>query len=105
MPPLTDLGGHLGRFAVQIDAAQSHGGSASLRHWYSFHWHIIPNLGTDLLMQALAPHVGLEPALKVIVIAVAVLQAAGFLMLARVVHGHLPPTALLALPLVYSYPF
>jgi len=105
MPPLTDLGGHLGRFAVQIDAAQAGGGSAMLRQWYSFHWHVIPNLGTDLLEQALAPHMGLEPALKAIVIAIVVLQAAGFLMLARVVHRHVPPTALLVLPLVYGYPF
>lgn len=101
MPPLTDLGGHLGRFAVQLDG----GASASLRAWYSFHWSVIPNLGTDLLMQALAPHMGLEPALKAIVMAIVVLQVGGFLMLARVVHGHVPPTALLALPLVYSYPF
>ncbi|MDP9056360.1 MAG: hypothetical protein M3N34_03360 [Pseudomonadota bacterium] len=105
MPPLTDLGGHLGRFAVQIDAAQINGGAASLRGWYSFHWHVIPNLGTDLLIQALAPQMGLEPALKAIVVIIVVLQAAGFLMLARLVHGHVPPTALLALPLVYSYPF
>jgi hypothetical protein len=101
MPPLTDLGGHLGRFAVQIDG----GASAALRQWYSFHWTVIPNLGTDLLMQLLAPHIGLEPALKAIVIAIVVIQAAGFLTLARIVHGQVPPTALLALPLVYGYPF
>ncbi len=100
-PPLTDLGGHLGAFAVQIDG----GKSASLAQWYSFRWTAIPNLGTDLLMQLLAPHMGLEPALKAIAIAIVVVQAAGFLVLARVVHGHVPPTALLALPLVYGYPF
>ena len=101
MPPLTDLGGHLGRFAVQIDG----GVTASLRQWYSFHWHVIPNLGTDLLMQLLAPRMGLEPALKAIVIGIVLVQTAGFLMLAKIVHGHVPPTALLALPLVYGYPF
>jgi hypothetical protein len=100
LPPLTDLGGHLGRFAVQVDG----GASASLRQWYSLKWTVIPNLGVDLLMQVLAPHMGLEPALKAIVIGIVVAQAAGFLMLARLVHGHVPPTALLALPLVYSYP-
>ncbi len=101
LPALTDLGGHLGGFAVQLDG----GASAALRQWYSFRWTVIPNLGTDLLMQVLAPHLGLEPALKAIVIAIVVIQAAGFLVLARVVHGHVPPTALLALPLVYGYPF
>lgn len=101
MPPLIDLGGHLGGFAVQLDG----GLSASLRQWYSFHWTVIPDLGTDLLMQVLAPHLGLEPALRGIVIAIIVVQVAGFLVLAKVVHGHVPPTALLALPLAYSYPF
>ena len=101
MPLLTDLGGHLGRFAVQVDG----GSSTALRQWYGFHWTVIPNLGTDLLMQVLAPHMGLEPALKFVVVTIVVLQAGGFLALARVVHGHVPPTALLALPLVYGYPF
>ena len=101
MPPLTDLGGHLGGIAVQIDG----GATASLRQWYSFHWGVIPNLGVDLLMQALAPAIGLEPAMKAIVIGIVVAQAAGLLGLARVVHGKVPPTTLLALPLIYSYPF
>jgi hypothetical protein len=100
LPALTDLGGHLGRFAVQIDG----GASPSLRQWYSFHWGLIPNLGTDLLMQLLAPRMGLEPALKAIVIAIPVIQTAGFLLLARVVHGQVTPTTLLALPLAYGYP-
>lgn len=99
--PLTDLGGHLGRFTVQIDG----GRSAGLRQWYSFDWALIPNLGSDLLMQALAPWLGVEPALKMIVIAIVALQASGFLVLARAAHGRIPPTALFALPLVYSYPF
>ena len=104
MPPLTDLGGHLGGFAVQMNGARGPA-DAALGQWYSFHWHLIPNLGTDLLMQLLAPVMGLEPALKTITIAIALLQAGGFLTLAKVVHGRLPPTTLLALPLVYSYPF
>lgn len=101
MPPLIDLGGHLGRFAVQLDG----GASASLRQWYSFHWDLIPNLGTDLLMQVLAPVLGLEPALKWIVVAIPALQIAGWLLLARAAHGYVPPTVLFAVPLAYSYPF
>lgn len=99
--PLTDVGGHVGRFAVQLDGGQS----ADLRQWYSFRWGLIPNLGTDLLMQVLAPWLGLEPALKAIVVGIVLLQTAGFLLVARAAHGRIPPTALLALPLVYSYPF
>jgi hypothetical protein len=101
LPPLTDLGGHLGRYAVQIDA----GRSADLSRWYSFHWDLLPNLGVDLLMQFMAPLFGLEPALMVIVVAIPVLQVSGFLMLARVVHGRISPLTLFALPLAYSYPF
>ena len=101
MPPLIDLGGHLGRFAVQVDG----GRSADLRQWYSFHWDLIPNLGCDLLMQVLAPVLGLEPALKAIVMAIPVIQCAGFLLLARAAHGYVPATTLFALPLAYSYPF
>lgn len=101
MPLLVDLGGHLGRFAVQTDG----GASPILRQWYSFHWGLIPNLGTDLLMQVLTPWLGLEPALRLIVTAIPGLQIAGWLLLAKTVHGRLPPTALFALPLAYGYPF
>lgn len=99
--PLTDVGGHLGRFTVQLDA----GRSADLRQWYGFAWDLIPNLGIDLLIEVLGPWLGLEPALKAIVIGIAALQAGGFLTLARAAHGRVPPTALFALPLIYSYPF
>jgi hypothetical protein len=101
MPLLVDLGGHLGRFAVQTDE----GASPVLRQWYSFHWGMIPNLGTDLLVQALTPRLGLEPALRLVVTAIPGLQIAGWLLLARAVHGRVPPTTLFALPLAYGYPF
>jgi hypothetical protein len=101
MPLLVDLGGHLGRFAVQTDG----GASPILRQWYSFHWGLVPNLGTDLLVQVMSPWLGLEPALRLIVTAIPGLQIAGWLLLARAVHGRVPPTALFALPLAYGYPF
>lgn len=99
--PLTDLGGHLGRYAVQLDA----GHSAVLAQWYSFRWRLIGNLGVDLLMQELSPLMGLEPALKAVVTAIPVLQVGGFLFLSRVVHDRVTPMTLFALPLVYGYPF
>jgi hypothetical protein len=101
LPPLTDLGGHLGRYAIQVDA----GRSADLRQWYSFQWDLLPNLGVDLLVHWLAPLLGLERALTIIVMAIPVIQVAGFLMLARVVHGRVTPFTLFALPLAYGYPF
>jgi hypothetical protein len=100
-PPLTDLPGHMGRYAVQIGLK----GDPVLGQWYDFKWALIGNLGMDLLVQALAPIFGLEPTVKALVMAVPVLQAAGLLLVAREVHGRVPPTALFALPLTYAYPF
>jgi hypothetical protein len=98
--PLIDLGGHLGRYAIQLD----NGATPVLRQWYSFQWDLLPNLGVDLLVQAFAPVLGLEPTVKLIVISIPLLQVAGWLLIARAAHGHIPPTALFALPLAYSQP-
>jgi len=98
--PLTDLGGHLGHFAVQVD----HGRSADLARWYGFRWNLIPNLGVDLLMEALAPALGLEPALRLVAAAIPALQVLALLCLSRTLHGRITPLALCALPLAYCYP-
>ena len=98
--PLTDLSGHLGRYAVQID----HGKSADLAQWYSFQWNLIPNLGVDLLVEWLSPYLGLEPSVRLVATAIPVLQVLGILCLSRSVHGRITPLALFALPLAYSYP-
>jgi hypothetical protein len=101
IPPLVDLLGHLGRYRVELDV----GHSPSLQQYYSFHWAAIGNLGVDLLIKVLGPLIGLEPAVKLIVIAIPPLTVAGFLWVAREVHGRLPPTALFAIPFVYGHPF
>jgi hypothetical protein len=46
-----------------------------------------------------------EAATKLIIIAIAMLGTAGFLAIARQVHGRIPPTAFFALPLIWSLPF
>ena len=101
IPPLVDLPGHMGRYRVQLDA----GRHPWLADWYGFRWALIGNLGVDLLVQAFAPLVGLELAVKGIVLAIPVLAAVGLLWIAREAHGRVPPTALFALPLVYNFPF
>ncbi|UIJ45304.1 hypothetical protein LZK98_20055 [Sphingomonas cannabina] len=101
VPPLVDLPGHMARYRVQL----SHGQYPWLTEWYNFRWSLIGNLGVDLLIIPLAPVVGLEFAVKLIVMAIPALIALGFLWIAREVHGRIPPTALFALPLAYSYPF
>ncbi|GGY91456.1 hypothetical protein ACFSTD_18715 [Novosphingobium colocasiae] len=104
-PPLTDLPAHMARFMVQLDA----GRSPDIARWYSFHWNLIPNLGTDLLAQALVPLIGLEPTMKAIALLIVILQVSGYLRVAKAAHGlpggAVPITALLALPLAYGNPF
>lgn len=101
IPPLADLLGHMGRYRVQLDLADS----ASLQRFYDFHWAAIGNLGVDVLVEALAPLIGLEVAVKLIVLSIPPLTVAGFLWVAREVHGRVPPTALFALPFAYGFPF
>lgn len=101
LPPLADLPGHMGRWHIAMTLHDS----ADLQRYYDYRWAVIPNLGMDLLVPALASIVGLEFATKLAVIAIPVLTAAGLLWTAREAHGRVPPTALFALPLVYAWPF
>jgi hypothetical protein len=101
IPPLVDLFGHMGRYRVELDV----GRSPSLAQYYGYHWAAIGNLGVDLLVKLLAPLLGLELSVKLIVLAIPPLTAAGFLWVAREVHGRVPPTAYFTLPFIYGYPF
>jgi hypothetical protein len=101
IPPLVDLLGHMGRYRVQLDI----GRSPWLHLYYGFHWAAIGNLGVDLLVMPVGRLIGLEPAVKLIVLAIPPLTVGGFLWVAREVHGRIPATALFALPFVYSHPF
>ena len=101
IPPLVDLVGHMGRYRVELDLAHS----ASLQQFYGFHWAAIGNLGVDSLVKLLGPVLGLEPAVKLIVLTIPPLTVAGFLWVAREVHGRIPPTAWFAVPFVYGHPF
>lgn len=101
IPPLVDLLGHMGRYRVELDL----GSSPSLQRYYDFHWAPIGNLGVDLLVLPLGRWIGLEAAVKLIVLAIPPLTVAGFLWVAREVHHRLPPTALFAIPFAYSHPF
>jgi hypothetical protein len=101
IPPLVDLPGHMARYRVQLDRDQF----PWLNDWYDFRWQLIGNLGFDLLIEPLAPILGLELAVKMIVFTIPPMTAVGFLWIAREVHGRIPATALFALPLAYNYPF
>ena len=101
VPPLLDLPGHMGRYRVQLDLAAA----PALQQFYAFEWRLIGNLGVDLLVGLLAPVLGLELTVKLIVLAIPVLTVGGLLWIAREVHGRVPPTALFAVPFAYNFPF
>ena len=101
VPPLVDLLGHMGRYRVELDLDHS----AWLQRYYDYHWAAIGNLGVDLLVIPLGKLFGLELAVKLIVLAIPPLTAAGFLWVAREVHGRVPPTAFFAMPFIYGFPF
>lgn len=100
VPPLVDLPGHMGRYRVMLAE-----GNSPLLKWYEFRWALIGNLGVDLLVYPLAKLIGLEPAVKLIVMIIPPLTVAGFLWVAREVHGRLPATAAFALPFAFGHPF
>jgi len=58
-----------------------------------------------LLVIPLERLVGLETAVKIIVLSIPPLTVVGLLWVAKEVHGRIPPTALFAIPFVYGYPF
>src|SRR5881398_53823 len=101
VPPLVDLLGHMGRYRVELDLSRS----PFLGRYYDYHWAPIGNLGVDLLIIPLGKFLGLEAAVKLIVLAIPPLTAAGFFWVAREVHGRIPPTVFFALPFIYGYPF
>ena len=101
IPPLNDVPGHLGRFEIQLNLANSQ----LLQRYFDFRWTLVGNLGTDLLVQLLAPVMGLEPAVKLIIIAIPPLTVAGLLWTAKEIHGRVPPTTLFAIPFIYNFAF
>ena len=101
VPPLVDLLGHMGRYRVELDLHRS----PWLQQYYDYHWAAIGNLGIDLLIIPLGKLLGLEAAVKLIVILIPPLTAIGMLWVSREVHGRVSPTAFFALPFIYGFPF
>jgi len=91
----------MGRYRVQLDLATS----PDLQQYFGFDWQVIGNLGVDLLVEMLAPLIGLEAAVKLIILAIPPLTTAGLFWVAYEVHGRIPPTAMFAAPFAYCFPF
>ncbi|HEY7809473.1 MAG TPA: hypothetical protein VIA98_03725 [Allosphingosinicella sp.] len=101
LPPLTDLPGHMGRYRIALDLA----GSPTLQQFYHFRWALVPNLGADLLVVPLAALFGLEAATKIVALLIPALTTGGFLWVSKEAHGRATPGVLLAVPLIYGFPF
>jgi len=101
VPPLLDLPSHMASYKVAIDLEKS----LMLQRYFAFDWHVIGNLGVDLLMMPLGYVFGVEIATKIVAVAVPTLTAVSFLLIARNIHGHIPSTAYTAVPIAYNYPF
>lgn len=98
-PPAPDFYGHLGRYYVLL-----HSGEPSLARYYQVHWHLMGNMGADLLAVMLGRFLGVDIAARLILAMVPALTAAGILWLSKLVHGRVQPTAVAALALIYSMP-
>jgi hypothetical protein len=101
IPPLIDLPAHMGRYHIALHGADA----PMLARSFSFQWQLIGNLAVDLLVMPLGSLLGVELATKYLVIATVFVSAVGLIWLAREVHGHVPPTVLFVLPLIYNWPF
>ena len=102
VPPLVDLPGHIGRYRVQLDLESSPDAAAILRLRMAADRQSRRRFARPGCSRRL---IGLEPAVKLIVLTIPPLTAAGLLWVAYEVHGRIPPTALFALPFAYNFPF
>lgn len=100
IPVLPDLFTHIGRYHVMI-----HPADPWLRQYYAVDWHIMGNLGVDVLMMLLGPLMGSEQAAFFITGCIPPVMIWGLYRLARARFGHVPAPAYLALLPVYSFTF
>ena len=101
LPPLIDLLGHMGRYHIQLNL---HDNPALQANW-DYHWRLIGNLGSDLLMEPLGRIFGVERGAVVLAGLILVLMISGMARLARAAHGSLPATAWAAFPFAMAYPW
>lgn len=101
LPPLIDLLAHMGRYHVQLNLADN----PVLQRYWGFEWRLLGNLGGDLLMEPLGRAFGVERGALILAALLPPLMIWGMVRLARVVHGHVPPTTWAAFPFALAYPW
>ncbi|MEG3176352.1 hypothetical protein U1872_08935 [Sphingomonas sp. RB3P16] len=100
IPSMPDWPGHVGRYHVMLAA----GRSPLLNHFYVFDWHLVGNLGVDLLVRAIGPSLGAERAAWLITATLPVLTIAGIVLVARAADRRVGPAAAIAACLVFGNP-
>lgn len=97
-PSMTDWPGHVGRYHVMLE----HGRGTPLDRYYAFDWHLVGNLGVDLVVAVLGPLLGVERAAWAVSALLAPLAIVGIVAAARAAHGRVGPGAALACLLVFG---
>jgi hypothetical protein len=100
IPPLTDVPGHMASAAVAAYA-----GDPALARLLGFHWHILPNLGTDIIVTLLQRMIGITRAFWIVSAIIPPSLAAGIFMIARRLNPRGAAAIPWALIFIYSYPF
>ena len=99
IPPLTDLPGHMGSSAVAAYA-----NDPAFARLMAYHWHLVPNLGTDIIVAALQPVLGITRAYWLVAAILPLLLVAGIMAIARVLNSNGAAATPWALIFVYSFP-
>jgi hypothetical protein len=95
-PPLHDYAGHLARIHIM----HSIGESEFLQRYYEYHWGLRHNMGTDLLIFALAHIMPIEMAGRLVVALIPTLTFVGLALVRLKVHGRIDSLILLSAPFV-----
>lgn len=101
LPPLIDLLGHIGRYHVQLNLADS----PTLQANWGYQWRLVGNLGGDLLMEPLGRMFGVERGAVVLAGIILVVMITGMARIARAAHEYLPATFWAAAPFAMAYPW
>jgi hypothetical protein len=83
IPPLLDYPNHLARSYI----VQNLAGDPLLQRWYQLHWHLVPDLGHDLVMLLLTPWMPVTVAGRVLIGLTQLLTLGGLFWLHRVLWG------------------
>lgn len=100
LPILPDLFSHIGRYHVMNNEAD-----VWLSQYYAFDWHITGNLGADLLMVLLGPHLGTERTAYLIAAIIPPAMIWGIYRLSKAIYGRIEAPAYFAIILVWSFTF